>query len=137
MKRQTSPEQPPAGDSNATATATGAGDGKLLTATVSPNDTPPLVARPATDEAASTSRSARRRSVIEDSGPVSDLSEADAVRLVANTAVMARTVVANIQVASARRNGQPGILIWIPGWLWDGKTIVDASSGNSGKGVGE
>ena len=136
MKRQTSPEQPPAGDLNATATATGAGDGKLLTATVSPNDTQPLVARPATDEAASTSRSARRRA-IDDAGPVSDLSEADAVRLVANTAVIARTVVANIQVASARRNGQPGILIWIPGWLWDGKTIVDASSGNSGKGVGE
>lgn len=134
LTKPTSPVPAEAGDSSGTATATGAGDGKLLVATVSPNDTPPLVARPATDEAASTSRSARRRSVIEDSGPVSDLSEADAVRLVANTAVMARTVVATIQVASARRNGQPGILIWIPGWLWDGKTIISA---DSGKRVGE
>ena len=52
------------------------------------------------------------------------------MRLVANTAVLARTANPAIEVSSVKRNGTPGVLVWMPGWLWDGKQIV-ATSGNS------
>ena len=123
----TSPKSPQAGDWSAIPTATGAGAGKLKTATVTPNDTPPLVANPATGAAAATSAS----SPIAAAGPMTDLTPADAVRLVANTAVIARTVAPEIQVSAARRAGTPGLLIWIPGWLWDGRQLVASDSGKT------
>lgn len=46
----------------------------------------------------------------------SDLSEVDAVRLVANNAVVAKESGHNVSVSVANRNGQIGIFIWMPGY---------------------
>ena len=64
-----------------------------------------------------------------------ELSEADSVRIVVNTAVMARPNVPGLKVATAKRAGEPGIYVWIPGYLWDGKQIVaiDETVATSGK----
>ena len=126
LTKPTSPILAAAGALSGTATATGDGAGRLLVATVSPSDTPPPVAKPATGGARSIPVPGRSASVIETVGVMSDLSAADAVRLVANTAIVARAAAKEITVANVRRNGRPGIMIWIPGWLWDGKTIVAA-----------
>lgn len=54
-----------------------------------------------------------------------DLSEPDSVRLVVNTAVMAAPNVPGLRVATARRDGTPGIYIWIPGYVWlDGQIVA-------------
>lgn len=45
----------------------------------------------------------------------SDLSEADRVRLVANTALIAQ-MSGGVQVFNGRYKGAPGVMIWIPGY---------------------
>ena len=57
-----------------------------------------------------------------------DLSEPDSVRLVVNTAVMARPNVPGLRVVAARYEGEVGIYIWIPGYVWKDGQIVAAPS---------
>jgi hypothetical protein len=54
----------------------------------------------------------------------SDLSEVDAVRLVANSAVVARESGHNVVVKTASISGKKGILIFMPGYVYDGSDIV-------------
>jgi len=56
-----------------------------------------------------------------------DLSEPDSARLVVNTAVMAAPNVPGLRVAAARREGVPGIYIWIPNYTWRDGQIVTAA----------
>lgn len=54
----------------------------------------------------------------------SDMSEVDAVRLVINNAVVARDSGHGVAVKSATIKGEQGILVWVPGYKYDGKDIV-------------
>jgi hypothetical protein len=59
--------------------------------------------------------------------PKGDISAADAVRLVVNTAVLMRANEPAIDVRSITESSRgPGILIWIPGYIDNGETIVTA-----------
>lgn len=63
------------------------------------------------------------------SGPKVNISAADAVRLVVNTAVLMRANEPAIDVRSITESSRgPGILIWIPGYIDNGETIVTASA---------
>jgi len=56
-----------------------------------------------------------------------DISAADAVRLIVNTAVLMRANEPMIDVRSVTESSRgPGILIWIPGYIDNGETIVTA-----------
>lgn len=55
-----------------------------------------------------------------------DISELDAVTLVANTATVAANSGHNVVVANATRRGERGILVWMPGYLHDGESIRPA-----------
>ena len=57
------------------------------------------------------------------------LSPVDAVRVVVNTAVamMEHEPVIDVRSIEHPEHG-PGVLIWIPGYVSNGETIVDASS---------
>ena len=45
-----------------------------------------------------------------------DLSEADRARLVANTALIAQESGEPVKVFNIRYKGEPGVMIWIPGY---------------------
>lgn len=61
--------------------------------------------------------------------PRTNISPADAVRVVVNTAVamMEHEPVIDVRSIEHPEHG-PGVLIWIPGYVSNGETIVDASS---------
>lgn len=57
------------------------------------------------------------------------ISAADAVRLVVNTAVTMREHEPRIRVTSVEESSRgPGVLIWIPGYVSNGETIVAATT---------
>lgn len=54
-----------------------------------------------------------------------DLSEVDAVRLVANTAVVAKESGHNVMIKVATIGGQVGILVFMPGYTFaDGEIVA-------------
>lgn len=59
--------------------------------------------------------------------PKVNINAADAVRLVVNTAVLMTENEPAIDVRSVTESSRgPGILIWIPGYVSDGDTIIEA-----------
>ena len=54
----------------------------------------------------------------------SDLSEVDAVRLVANTAIVAKESGHNVVVKVATIGGEVGVLVWMPGYTFQAGEIV-------------
>lgn len=66
------------------------------------------------------------------SGEKDGINAADAVRLVVNTAVAMSDAEPAISVRSVTESKHgPGILIWIPGYVDDGETIVVATGEHS------
>ena len=57
-----------------------------------------------------------------------DITEVDAVTLVVNTAVIAANSGHGVVVANAKRNGLPGILVWMPNYHHDGDSVKPTQS---------
>ena len=58
-----------------------------------------------------------------------DISPSDAVRLVVNTAVTMREHEPGIRVTSVEESSRgPGVMIWIPGYVSNGETIIVADA---------
>lgn len=63
------------------------------------------------------------------SASASRLSPVEAVLVVVNTAVTMASIEPAIDIRSIEESKRgPGILIWIPGYVHDGETVVDTSA---------